>query len=86
MKDSVLSSTDENFAVSLTDNCKTHGDWLSVVRFGLKTLLDNQLLLVEIISREAQRQLEKSPDSHCIADEIRGIFNELGLQIVVTAS
>ncbi|HYE73500.1 MAG TPA: hypothetical protein VEF04_09215 [Blastocatellia bacterium] len=74
----------EQFAVNLTDNCKMHEEWLSVVRFGLKTLLENQPLLIEIIAREASRQLErKNLQSLVIADEVRFIFEELELKLVI---
>lgn len=70
----------ENFAVNLTDDCKTHEEWLAVVRFGLGTLMQNQLLLVEIIWREAEkRQLPP----HKVSDQARFIFDELGLKLVL---
>lgn len=82
MKEFEPTSTEENFAITLADNCKTHVEWLSVVRFGLKTLLENQLLLIEIITREAERQAQKTP-GHTTADEVRQIFHELNLRLMV---
>lgn len=74
----------ENFAIELTDKCRSHEEWLAVVRYGLKTLLDNQPLLIEIIVREAQREAERSGvGSHVAADHARRFLNELGVRFVV---
>lgn len=72
----------ENFAIQLTDNAKNHDEWLSIVRFGLLTLLENPLLLMECIVREAERQKDQSGviDRHT-ADEARAIMEELGLRV-----
>lgn len=76
---------DENFAIALCDQSKSHDDWLCIVRFGLKTLLENPVLLVEIISREADAQLgRKAIPSRVLADEIREIFQELKLKLVLS--
>ena len=75
----------ENYAVKITDTCSTHQEWLALVRYGLGTLLQNQPLLIEIIVREAARELERGhiPGSHVVADEARRIFQELGLRFEV---
>jgi|GEM_PF-3018595 len=75
----------ENFAIKLTDQCQTHKEWLAIVRYGLATLLQNQPLLIEIIVREAVREIERGgvPGSHVAADEARRIFKELGLRFEV---
>ena len=75
----------ENFAIKLTDQCSTHSEWLAVVRYGLATLLQNQPLLIEIIVREAVKEIERGavPGSHVAADEARRIFKELGLRFEV---
>lgn len=75
----------EQFAINLTDQCKTHYDWLCVVRFGLKQLLENQQLLMEIIVREAQRMRDRSgAEGRVVADDARVIMQELGLRFMVT--
>ena len=77
----------ENFAIQLTDAAKTHEEWLSIVRFGMATLLENQLLLMECIVREACRQKDRSPvKSRVVADEARQIMEELGLRIGMSNS
>jgi len=85
MSASVEAVENENFAIQLTDQCKSHSEWLAVVRYGLGTLLENQPLLIEIIVREAQREIERGhlPSSHVVADEARRIFQELGLRFEV---
>jgi hypothetical protein len=75
----------EQFAIEITDKCKTHQEWVAVVNFGLATLLQNQTLLIEIIVREAMRQIDrKKATSFPIADEVSLIFAELGLHLSVT--
>jgi len=74
---------DENFAIKLTDTVKTHDEWLSIVRFGLLTLLENQTLLMEIIVRRAQilcDEHQKYLSSRVVADDARVILEELGLK------
>jgi hypothetical protein len=79
-----LDNDAENFAVQLTDSCKSHEDWLAVIRYGLGTLMQNQLLFIEIIIREATRQVErKNIASLKVSDEARFIFNELKLKLVL---
>lgn len=73
----------ENFAISLTDEAKTHDQWLCIVRYGLKTLLEDQQLLIEIIVREADRMRERAGLGHRkTSDDARVIMQELGLKFV----
>lgn len=77
----------EQFAIDLTDRCANHEQWLSVINFGLGTFLENQPLMIEVIVREAQRQLErKNLPSLTIADEVRFIFQELNLSFTLKPS
>ena len=77
-----MTTEQENFAVNLTAKCKTHDEWLSVVRFGLATLLENQRVFAEIIVSEAQRCAESVPD-HKPSDHIGSILCSLGLKLSV---
>ena len=77
----------EQFAIDLTDNSRTHDDFLLLVRFGMKTLLEHQTVLIEIIFREAERELKrKNLAGRTISDEGRKIFDELGLRFTQTDS
>lgn len=77
--------TEENFVIKLTDAAKSHEEWLSIVRFGLATLLENQLLLMECIVREACRERERSTlKTRVAADEARKIMEELGLRFYLS--
>jgi hypothetical protein len=67
--------------VAIIDACKTHDEWLMVVRFGLSQLLKNQPVLFEVISREASRLAVGNPSGLIAADAIVRIFTELELQI-----
>jgi hypothetical protein len=79
-----LTNDMENFAIDLTDNSQSHEDWLSVVRFGMGTLLENQALFFEIIWREAEKQLKrKGVESRKLSDEAVQIFRELKLKVSV---
>jgi hypothetical protein len=73
---------DDNFVVQLSDATPTHEAWLSLMRFGLGTLLNNQSLLAEILARESEREAKKMP-SHVAGDELPHIMRELGLRIVL---
>lgn len=74
----------EQFAISLADKCEDHEAWLAIVRFGLGTFMENQALMIEVIAREAVKQLDrKQIKSLVIADEVRFIFQELGLHLTV---
>lgn len=70
----------EQFAISLADKCEDHEAWLAIVRCGLGTFMENQALMIEVIAREAAKQLDrKQIKSLAIAGEVRFIFQELGL-------
>lgn len=78
-------SAQENFAITLTDQTTNHQEWLAVVRYGLETLLKDPPLLVEIIVREAERELQRCGiESHVTADHARAIFKDLGLRLTVS--
>jgi hypothetical protein len=77
----------EQFAISLTDKCEDHEAWLAIVRFGLGTFMENQALMIEVIAREAAKQIDrKQIKSLVIADELRFIFQELGLRLTAQPS
>lgn len=83
MSTNVTELNDEQFAVDLTDNTRDHAEWLAVMRYGLKTLLYNQPLLMELIVRESVRQRDRSGiESRVPADDARAIIEELGLRFV----
>ena len=72
----------ENFVINLTDAAKTHEEWLNIMRFGLKNLIELPLLLFECIIREASRdRTESKVNYRVIADDAVRILNELGLKL-----
>lgn len=74
----------ENFAVKLTDDSADHNAWLALIQYGLDTFLKNQPLFIEVVIREAEKQLSrKDIKGRVIADEVRAIFKELGLRLVI---
>ena len=75
-----MTTSQENFAVSITEKTHSHDEWLAIVRFGLGTLLESQNVLAEILFNEAVREAAKIP-THKPADEIAKILRELGLTI-----
>jgi len=77
----------EAFAIALTDAAKTHDEWLSIVKFGMPTLLRDQQLLMEIIVRRAEivcEQNKKHAIHRVVADDARVILDELGLKFVAS--
>lgn len=80
-----MEADQENFAVTLTDRCDTHEQWLSVVRFGMPTLLRSPAVLIEIIVREAvKRGRHNAVKSRVVADDAAEILGELGLRFTTT--
>lgn len=78
---------DTNFAVELTDAAKTHDEWLSIVRFGLPTLLKDPNLLMEIIVRRAQILCDQNKvhvSHRVVADDAAVILEELDLKFIVS--
>jgi hypothetical protein len=70
----------ERFATNLAANTKNHDEWLSVVRFGLDTLLENQGTLAEILAAEAARESAKNDDPRHF--EMHRMMRELGLRFI----
>lgn len=74
----------EQLATQLCNSTKTHEEWLSVMRFGMNTLLGDQLVLIDCIFTEAKREKERADKPRnqqevpVIAWEI---FGELELKI-----
>jgi len=66
-------------AVQLCQYAKNREQWFSVVRFGLSTLLNDPLILIECILIEAKREYELGDDT--AASVILGILEELELKI-----
>lgn len=77
-----MTLTQENFAVELAASAKTHDQWIGIVNFGLRTLLEEPGLLAEIIVTEAIREAEKDPHIKP-ADKVASILKELGLRITI---
>jgi len=75
----IMTIEQENFAVTLAAQTKSHDEWLAIVRFGRGTLLENQGLLAEILVAEATREADKN--QHKSSDEIAKILRELGLRL-----
>lgn len=75
-------AVDENFVIDLTTAAKTHEEWLSIVRFGMSQLIENQPLLAEVICREAGAMAVRDPRETVVAgDFIAQILLELKLKL-----
>ena len=75
---------DENFAIELTDKCRTDAEWLAVMRFGIETLLKNPRVLMECIVRRAEVLSGQTEiPSKMIADFAADLIVELGLKFDV---
>jgi hypothetical protein len=76
-----MAEPDENFAIKLTDDCKTREQWLAVINFGRAELLRKPGLLMELIVRRAQQEQFEQPanefskDVPAFAAELLRILN-----------
>jgi hypothetical protein len=78
-----VDAKDEALVSQLADACKDHNQWLALVKFGLETLVLNQVLLFELIHREAQRRAGQTNVGRSDTDYVRMILDELRLHFVV---
>lgn len=74
----------KNFIIELGTQTKTHDDWLAVMRFGMLTLLQNQDVLIELISIESARECMRDGRAHLKpSDCIFKILMELEIRFVM---
>lgn len=73
----------EAFAVSTLDAAQSHEEWLTAARCMLLFLLDNDQLLLQLIGREADREIVRHGAGESQAEAMRVIFDELGLKLVM---
>lgn len=59
---------------------KDREQWLTVIKFGLPTLLDDQLFLVELIIKRAKKESAANNNKN-IVGYFTGIFDDLGLKL-----
>lgn len=69
------------FASALAAQADTHEKWLSIVKFGMQSLLNDQQLFVDIIGLEALCQQKRHDDINTIGQELNDILVELDLRI-----
>lgn len=74
------------FAQNLARECTDHTQWLAVIRYGLGFLLDNQPLLIELLTWEATKLANNKGAEGSMCEETRRVFDELGLRIVLKDS
>jgi hypothetical protein len=72
--------TVETFAHKLAASCGTHTQWLSVMRYGLGTLLKDQQLLITLIDQEANREVRRGATPEYALPRI---FSELKLRVEI---
>ena len=78
----------EQMAKQLCNSTKTHEEWLSVMRFGLNTLLGDQLVLIDCIFTEAQREYDrkdKPRNTQELPTIVWEILDELKLKLTLDA-
>ena len=74
----------KNFIIELTKAAKTHKEWLTIVKFGLPTLLESPGLLAEIIAAEVfHRGFMKTDAPTEGIYNISGIMFELGIKFTI---
>ena len=75
-------------AKQLCNSTKTHEEWLSVMRFGLNTLLGDQLVLIDCIFTEAMREKtrgDKPRNTQELPTIVWEILDELKLKLTLDA-
>lgn len=55
-------------------------DWLTVVRFGLPTLLDDQLFLFELMAKRGVKESRLNQNQNLVG-YIAGVFEDLDLKL-----
>ena len=69
------------YVENLTAQCRSHADWLQVVRFGMGTLREHPRVLTEVVCAEAQRESARQGQTGPL-HELKRICDELGLRFV----
>jgi hypothetical protein len=73
----------QEFVNELVRQSITHKQWLTVVRFGMNQLQQDQSFLFTLLKWEAERQHEREPKITTL-DHLHHIMDELGLKFVVS--
>ncbi len=74
------------FAIQLTNQTKTHEEWLSVMRFGMNTLLEDEITLIECVVTEAMREKargDKPSNTQELPTIVWEILDELKLKLTL---
>jgi hypothetical protein len=85
-----MDAKQKKFVDWLATSCKDHDEWLTVIRYGLPTLLQDQGVLIEVLINEAKRDVPiqstqggRAVDANVKPDSVRRIMGELGLRFEV---
>lgn len=73
-----MTPEEEKFAEHLAAQCKSHQEWLCIMRFGLKTLLDSPPIFMALLWGEMER---RSGNGKADPDLLREYLSELGLKL-----
>lgn len=79
------------FLDSMISRIKSHDDWLTIVKFGLPTLLEDQDVLIELVINEGRRMVTQDEFgggrgqhvNELDSAAVRQILQELKLRLVV---
>lgn len=82
-KNTYMTTQQKSFVDGLLRNANSHEDWLTIVQFGLPTLLKDQDVLIEVLMNEAKGISESDPAK--LASSLKTILDELGLKFSLTA-
>ena len=81
-----MSEKAKNYITGLIAQTITHEEWEIVVRFGLQTLLENPVMLIEIVFEEAKSELARRAQPRDepgnVLVEVVKILTDLNLKIV----
>jgi hypothetical protein len=76
-----MTEKQKQFVDGMIKACDNHEQWLSIVRFGLPTLLQDQPGLIELMQREAQKLSDQDKGESTPAPYLSIILDQLQLKL-----
>lgn len=75
----------ENFFINFLSKAEIREDWITVMKFAMPTLIDNQQFLIEIMTQRAVREEKEAKRKIYASDIIRELMDGLNLKFVVAS-
>jgi hypothetical protein len=79
-----MTEQQQKFISQIDEQCQSHEDWLALMHYAMNTLLNDQDVLIELVTREAVRQAGRSREAgHLRVKELQAVMRELGLKFTL---